>query len=182
MRPIFTVHAGEFLVGQHIESNFRDAQVWVPTKDIGVDLLVTNQANTNATGLQVKFSRDFLPTMKLEPSTLAALKSCTWFSLDREKIAKSVANVWVLVLLGFEKKTYDYLIVRPSDLLHRLNGLHGHSKRYQVYVWVTKNGRAWLTRGLEKRDQQRIAQGAFDDEQREISNQLNMWSEIEALR
>jgi hypothetical protein len=31
MRPLFTVHAGEFLVGQHIESSFKDKNVWVPT-------------------------------------------------------------------------------------------------------------------------------------------------------
>ena len=45
MRPLFTVHAGEFLVGQHIEG-FKGKNVWVPTKDTGVDLLVTNSANT----------------------------------------------------------------------------------------------------------------------------------------
>ena len=27
MRPIFTVHAGEYLVGQHIESKFKDKNV-----------------------------------------------------------------------------------------------------------------------------------------------------------
>jgi hypothetical protein len=68
VRPLFTVHAGEFLVGQHIESTFKDKKVWVPTKDSGVDLLlVTNAENTKAITLQVKFSRDFLPIMKLGP-------------------------------------------------------------------------------------------------------------------
>jgi hypothetical protein len=76
MRPLFTVHAGEFLVGQHIEASFKDKNVWVPTKDGGVDLLVTNLANTKTVTLQVKFSRDFLPIMKLEPSVLKQLKSC----------------------------------------------------------------------------------------------------------
>jgi hypothetical protein len=182
MRPIFTVHAGEFLVGQHIESNFRNARVWVPTKDVGVDLLVTNNENSMATSLQVKFSRDFLPTMKLEASTLLALRSCTWFSLDHDKIAKSGADLWVLVLLGFEKRTYDYLIVSPTDLYQRLIQLHGSARRYQVYVWVTKNGQAWLTRGLEKHHQQKIAEGVFDDKGRNLTDHLNNWKEIEALR
>jgi hypothetical protein len=44
MRPIFTVHAGEFLVGQHLES-FKNRNVWVPTKEHDVDLLVTDKAN-----------------------------------------------------------------------------------------------------------------------------------------
>jgi hypothetical protein len=43
MRPIFTVHAGEFLVGQHLES-FKNRNVWVPTKEHDVDLLVTDKA------------------------------------------------------------------------------------------------------------------------------------------
>jgi hypothetical protein len=43
---MFTLHAGEFLVGQYIEGNFKDKSVWMPTKDVGVDLLVTNAANT----------------------------------------------------------------------------------------------------------------------------------------
>jgi hypothetical protein len=42
MRPLFTVHAGEILVGQYIEQSFKGKNVWVPTKDLGVDLLVTN--------------------------------------------------------------------------------------------------------------------------------------------
>jgi hypothetical protein len=70
---MFTVHAGEFLVGQHIEGKLKK-NVWMPTKDVGVDLLVTNAANTRAVTLQVKFSRDFLPIMKLAPSVLTQLK------------------------------------------------------------------------------------------------------------
>ena len=81
MRPMFTVHAGEFLVGQHIEGAFKDKNVWVPTKDVGVDLLVTNSANTKAATLQVKFSRDFLPIMRrLALPLQKELRSCTWFS------------------------------------------------------------------------------------------------------
>jgi hypothetical protein len=41
MRPIFTVHAGEFLAGQYIEREFKK-NVWVPRKDTGIDLLVTD--------------------------------------------------------------------------------------------------------------------------------------------
>ena len=92
MRPLFTVHAGEFLVGQHIESLFKDKNVWVPTKDSGIDLLVTNATNTKSISLQVKFSRDFLPTMKLNPLHQRELKSCTWFSLDQKKISLSTAD------------------------------------------------------------------------------------------
>ena len=46
MRPIFTIHAGEFIVGEHLERKFKGLNVWVPTKDTGVDLLVTNSKNS----------------------------------------------------------------------------------------------------------------------------------------
>ena len=95
MRPMFTIHAGEFLVGQYIEKKFRDRNVWVPTKDIGVDLLVTNAANTGPVTLQVKYSRDFLPVMKLDSAVFRQLKSCTWFRIDRDSLNKSTARYWV---------------------------------------------------------------------------------------
>jgi len=40
-------------VGQHIESKFKDKNVWVPTKDLGLDLLVTNKSNKRALSVQV---------------------------------------------------------------------------------------------------------------------------------
>src|SRR5687767_6091432 len=62
MRPLFTVHAGEYLVGAHIEQAHPRWRVWMPTKDTGIDLLVTNSKNRRAVSLQVKFSKDFNPT------------------------------------------------------------------------------------------------------------------------
>ena len=32
MRPLFTIHAGEFVVGEHIEQQFPKF-VWIPSKD-----------------------------------------------------------------------------------------------------------------------------------------------------
>jgi hypothetical protein len=40
----------------------------------------------------VKFSRDFLPVMKLKPTTLKQLRSCTWFYADRERLLRSAAD------------------------------------------------------------------------------------------
>jgi hypothetical protein len=181
MRPLFTVHAGEFLVGQHIESSFKGKNVWVPTKDSGVDLLVTNSSNTKAVSLQVKFSRDFLPIMKLDQVAKNELRSCTWFYADQKKLTHSTADLWVFVLLGFEKHTYDYVIIKPQQLIKKLKNLHGNSRRYQIYVWVTKNGRAWLTRGISKPDQKRIAQNTFTNKGRDLTRHLNNWSEISDL-
>ena len=59
MKPIFTIHAGKFLVDHEIERKFRRVNVWIPAKDTGVDLLVSSNDNTTTVSLQVKFSRDY---------------------------------------------------------------------------------------------------------------------------
>ena len=42
MKPLFTIHAGEFLVASYIEQKFKDYLVWLPSRDSGVDLLLTD--------------------------------------------------------------------------------------------------------------------------------------------
>jgi hypothetical protein len=185
MRPLFTVHAGELLVGQHIEQHFKRKNVWVPTKDLGVDLLVTNSKNTKLVTLQVKFSRDFLPIMKLEIPIIRKLRSCTWFTVDRNKLAHSSADRWVFVLWGVERGTDDYVVIKPRELLAKLKKLHPMTQRYQVYIWVTQDAprrrRAWLTRDLTKPDQQRIADGSFRHSVRDLTSYLNDWRAIKSL-
>lgn len=95
MRPLFTIHAGEYLVGFHIELHLRapngdKVNVWVSSKETGTDLLVTDQKMTS---LQVKFSKDFLLTHG-RPEYRDKLFSCGWWTLNREKIRES----WVFVL------------------------------------------------------------------------------------
>ena len=79
MKPLFTVHAGEYLVGSHVEQTFRRVHVWVPSRDAGVDLLVSDRLNRRAVSLQVKFSKDWLPHM------LAVfqkeLRACGWWTM-----------------------------------------------------------------------------------------------------
>jgi hypothetical protein len=75
MRSLFTVHAGEFLVGSEIESHIRHAAVWVPSKDTGIDLLVTSRRTYQPVSLQVKFSRDYAMN---EPGFVAF----GWWTLD----------------------------------------------------------------------------------------------------
>jgi hypothetical protein len=62
VKPLFTTHAGEFVVGDYIERKFPRVNVWVPTKDTGVDLSISGKKNKRVLSLQVKFSRDFLAT------------------------------------------------------------------------------------------------------------------------
>ncbi len=64
MTPIFTIHAGEYLVGSFLEQ--QKLNVWVPSKDTGVDLFASNRENTKTVSLQVKFSRNFTELLKPE--------------------------------------------------------------------------------------------------------------------
>ena len=99
MQPLFTIHAGEYLVGSHIEQHLRDpggdkVNVWVPSKDTGIDLLVTDKTNKKTTSLQVKFSQDLLLTHG-RPEYHEKLLSCGWWMLNRDKIRESPADYWV---------------------------------------------------------------------------------------
>lgn len=64
MTPLFTIHAGEYLVGLYIERRYgKRFNVWIPSKDTGIDLLVSDRKNRRTASLQVKFGKDFLPAM-----------------------------------------------------------------------------------------------------------------------
>jgi hypothetical protein len=153
--------------------------VWVPAKDTGVDLLVCDSKNKKTVSLQIKSSRDFLATMPdvfQEP-----LRACGWWTLDRQKIAVSRADYWVFVLFGFERRSTDFVIITPAELLRRLDAIHGSRKGFQSYLWVTKNRECWEARGLTRPDQLLIAQGQFKNNERNFRAYLNNWQPIEEL-
>ncbi len=59
MKPLFTIHAGEYLTGEYIEKKYPDWNVWIPSKDTGIDFLITNKQNKKSVSIQVKFSKDW---------------------------------------------------------------------------------------------------------------------------
>jgi len=180
MRPLFTIHAGEYVVGNYIERKFRHVNLWVPSRDMGTDLLVTDSKNKKAVSLQVKFSRDFLATHM--PSDLQKpLRACGWWTLNREKIAKSKADYWVFVLMGFERRSTDFIVIKPSELLTQLDAIHRKGKRIQTYLWVTEKNRCWEARGLKRQDHIAIAQGQYTNSKRDLSAYLNNWKPVQAL-
>lgn len=180
MKALFTIHAGEFVVGDYIERNFKHVKLWIPSKDIGTDLLVTDSKNSEAVSLQVKFSRDFLTT-HLAPGFQKPLRACGWWTLDRKKIANSIADYWVFVLVGFNHRSTDFVIIKPQDLLGRLDAIHGEIKKYQSYLWVTKENRCWETRGLKRQQHLEIANDEYANDDREFSEFLNNWTPIRSL-
>src|SRR5260370_15663053 len=100
MRQLFTIHGGECLVGSHIERKLRRVNVWLPAKDTGVDLLVTDRQARKQLSLQVKFSKDFLFT-HMPPVFRERLRACGYWTFNQDKLRKSTADFWILVLLAF---------------------------------------------------------------------------------
>ncbi len=183
MKPLFSVHAGEYLVGSHVEVTFRRVNVWVPSRDTGIDLLVSDRRNRRAVSFQVKFSKDFLVT-HMGPEFQRALRACGWWTLDRDKLQRSEADYWVFVFQGFASRSVDFVVVPPRELLRRLKAIHGgRQKKIQTYLWVTegKRKRCWETRGLKKSDQLLIALGEYERRPRDFTDCLNAWSPVARL-
>src|SRR5437660_4830230 len=152
MKPLFTIHAGEFLVASYIEQRFKDYLVWLPSRDLGVDLLLTDKSCKKAVSIQVKFSRDFLAT-HMADALRPGLKACGWFTLNQQKLSQSTAKFWIFVLYPFNQKEVDFVIATPSIMLGVLSSLQGKRNSVQSYVWVTRSKRCWDTRGLTRKDQ-----------------------------
>lgn len=183
MQPIFTIHAGEYLVGSYIEQNLTDQNgnklnVWIPSKDTGVDLLVTDSSNTKTISLQVKFSKDFLITHG-RPEYQERLVSCGWWTLKREKIRNSKADYWVFVLHTFNAKNMQYVILTPQQLIKRLDRIHPDAKSLQTYLWVSDDSRCWETRGLKKKEtDELILHNGNISKDRDFTGYLNNWDAI----
>lgn len=181
MKPLFTVHAGEYLVGSHIEARYPGWNIWLPSKDTGVDLLVTNGRNTNTVSLQVKFSKDFNPTLRfLRPILLNKIVAAGWWAHQEAKIKDSCADFWVFVLPSFTEHENSFIIITPRELLRRLKSIHGKArKRIHSYLWITKSGCCWEARGLNNADEEMIAFDRFRNDARDFSQFLNAWSGLE---
>lgn len=177
MRPIFTVHAGEYLVGSHFEKNYRNINVWVPSKDTGTDILLSSNDNRKTVSIQVKYSKDFLIT-HLGSHFQKQLKSFGWWTLKQSKIKASKSDYWVFALHSFNGKNIEYVIIKPSDLLARLKKLHGNSDTVQMYLWITKGKKCWETRGLNKPEQEAIAKDTYSNADRDFTQYLNDWDSI----
>jgi len=180
MKPLFTVHAGEYLVGAFLERTFKRANVWIPLRDTGVDLLVSDQGNRAAVSLQVKFSKDFLVT-HMAAGFQQQLRACGWWSLNRDKLVKSPADYWVFVLQGFASRSTDFVVIPRQQLLESLSAIHGARKIVQSYIWVTQGKRCWETRGLSRVEQEQVAHGDYEHPHRDLTKWLNNWEAIARL-
>lgn len=180
MKPLFTVHAGEYLVGAFLEPTFKRANLWVPLRDTGVDLLVSDKHNRTTVSLQVKFSKDFLVT-HMGPEFQKQLRACGWWTINRDKLTNSPADYWVFVLQGFASRSTDFVVIPRAELLRCLRAIHGRQKTIQTYIWVTEGKKCWETRGLSRVHQLAVANGDFEHPHRDLTRWLNNWKPVARL-
>jgi hypothetical protein len=185
MKPLFTVHAGEYLVGEYIEQHFKRLNVWIPSRDTGVDLLVSDRENRRTLSLQVKFSKDYLVTDIARPRApifLKELRACGWWTIRQGKLDTSAADVWIFVLPGMARHTTDFVIVPTDQYRRRLQSIHGSlKKRIHTYLWVTEHKRCWETRGLKHKYERQIAEGEYRERRRDFTKWLNNWDPVSRL-
>lgn len=180
MRPLFTIHAGEYLVASYIEQRFKNVNVWIPSRDTGIDLLITDRRSRTSVSLQVKFSKDFLFT-HMRPIFQKHLRACGWWTINREKLRDSPADFWIFVLLGFRKGTADFVIVPTRTLRERMRSIHGSQRTIQSYLWVSERERCWETRGLSPKRQLQVAEAQFTEPHRDFTKWLNNWAPVNRL-
>ena len=180
VRPIFTIHAGELLAGSYIEAKFKNLNVWIPSKDTGVDLLVTDKSNRKTAPLQVKFSKDFLPGHATE-FLRKNLVAWGWWTFDLSKLKATRADLWVLVSMSFGSSEAQYVVIPSGKLYEICTDIHGHNNKCHVYLTVTRHKRCWATRGLSKDDMIAVAKNEFTHEKRDFSQWLNNWKPLENL-
>jgi hypothetical protein len=168
MRPIFTIHAGEYLVGLHVEEKLK-LNVWIPAKDTGIDLLVTDRENRCTVSVQVKHGKDFVPGVLRD-----SLRCLSWFSLNRDKLNASRAEFWVFVLQGFKSNAPDFVVIPKMELQRRMTEIHGSKgKTIQSYFCSTESNRCWEARGLRKNIMLQIAKGTYEEPGRDFTAYLN---------
>ena len=102
----------------------------------------------------MKFSKDFLPSMKAELHDY--LIACGWWTLNAEKIKHSNADLWILAPYSFIEKQIQLVIISPIELLEKLEKAHGVKKTYNLYLWITKEKLCIDTRDLNVEGQDKI--------------------------
>lgn len=174
MCPMFTIHAGEYLVTDYIEQHYSKSQgvrVWVPSKDDGIDLLVTSKDCKRAVTLQVKFSKSYI--------NVGDYDSSGWWVINRNKLINSNADFWVFVMPELDNNwKFDasfFLVISPKILLSRLVAIYGELPKYDVYF--TRKDRVIIqTRGLRKRDRIRLFEKPEGN--RDFSEYFDNWEKV----
>lgn len=182
MKPIFSIHAGEYLVGEYLESHFKNLRLWLPSKDTGIDILATDKNCKQNLSIQVKFSKDFYAGVERTEKN-QKLKTGGWWTLQRDKIINSPADYWVMVLYQISGKKCDFIVIKPADLVKKYDQIFGEKNRISSYLTVTnhKTPRCWELRQLKNQDRTKIFQDTLTSPARNFDKYLNNWAAFEKL-
>jgi hypothetical protein len=176
MTPIFTIHAGEYLVGTHLERTFQGCRVWIPSKDSGIDLLLTDESCSRAVSLQVKYSRDYTDSASADPRRHSVTRS-TFITVKREKLVASPARYWIIVLHSFATKDPRFLVITPEELLKRIETHHGRRASYILYFNVVGETKCWEMRAPRAEIKASLDAGTIA-QSRDFTDTLDKWSQI----
>jgi hypothetical protein len=101
----------------------------------------------------------------------------SFFRLRRQKIEKSPARYWVIVLYSFTSQKQYFLVITPSELLKRIAAHHGRQEVYSLYFCVLGEDKCWELRGPRAEMKAAIASGSIV-QSRDFSGFLDDWSKI----
>lgn len=183
MRPIFTIHAGEFIFGDEVSKRFPALDLWIPAKDRGIDFLISDECRQKTTAVQVKMSRDYRPhEAKTDFESIRAAGG--WLTFPHKKLATSPADIWSIVLVSHERKSRPHFInIPPTVLLERLTKIHEEPKEnYHLYPWVLgpSSDRICVEgRGLKKRERQLLADSKLELGARDLTEFFDNWDFLE---
>jgi hypothetical protein len=185
MRPIFTIHAGEYLVGETIERKFKNLHVWIPAKDTGIDLLITDKSFRQTISLQVKFSKDFHGASPRTEDN-QTLVAGGWWNFDIDKIEESPADFWVLVLYAIEAKQPVFIVIPPKELAKKYGVIFRGETTIKSYLSIiaSSNSKAktcWEARGLDAKGKTALFSGKCTESSRDFSDHLENWTELAKL-
>jgi hypothetical protein len=177
MKPLFTIHGGEYLFANEVEAKFPKLRIWLPGKDIGLDFLLTDEKCLKPLTIQVKYSRDF-NWSKGAADIKEHIKSTGWYSINRKKLTNSTADYWVLLNYDGFRRATDFLFIKPADLLNKFNLLKRKGTTIQSYITITDTRKAFDIRDLGKKEQPKVLDGSLDGGVRDFTPYLNKWDII----
>jgi hypothetical protein len=182
MKPIISLHAGEYLVATEIQKQINIANIWVPGKDTGIDLLVSDETNKKNVSIQVKFSKDY--HFNDNSNKNKNIVCGGWWTLDYNKINGSKADFWIFVIYNFDKKNH-YFIIIPIEELNQLYKSLNRKNKFQSYFNIfltneeTKKEKTYETRDLKNEDIYNIiTNNNVNYINRDVSKYLNYWEQI----
>ncbi len=178
MRPVFTIHGGEYIFANEFGKRYPELDLWIPLDDDGIDFLITSKENRKTLSIQVKFSRDF-NLLQINPNIRTNLKSLGWFHLNRAKLQNSKADFWVLLTYEGVSKTTDFFFIKPKTLLQRFSKLNRNGTYIDSYLWVMAHtNKAFETRGLNSALQSTLISGNYHNRNRDFTIFLDRWDVI----